>query len=74
MTSIVIQEASTFDEELLRLLVKFIIQNLDPNCDTAGTKAALSGLAENQDRGSRLTEYIALDVMLLVVIALMLFV
>ncbi|WP_024717063.1 hypothetical protein [Gluconobacter oxydans] len=46
-TDTVIQEAAALGEELLPVLGGFIIQKLDPNCDTAGAKTALVGLAGN---------------------------
>ena len=47
MPDTVIQEAATLGQELIPVLGGFIIEKLDPNCDTAGAKAALSGLAGN---------------------------
>lgn len=46
-TETVIQESAALGEELLPVLGGFIIQKLDPNCDTDGAKAALTGLAGN---------------------------
>ncbi|MBS1060776.1 hypothetical protein [Gluconobacter sp. Dm-44] len=47
MTDTVIQEAGALGQELIPVLGGFIIQKLDPNCDIAGAKTALSGLAGN---------------------------
>ncbi|AQS90450.1 hypothetical protein [Gluconobacter albidus] len=47
MPDTVIQEAAALGEELLPVLGGFIIQKLDPNCDTAGARTALVGLAGN---------------------------
>lgn len=46
-TETVIQESAALGEELLPVLGGFIIQKLDPNCDTVGAKTALAGLAGN---------------------------
>ena len=47
MNDSVIQEAGALGQELLPVLGGFIIEKLDPNCDTVAAKAALVGLAGN---------------------------
>lgn len=47
MTDTVIQEAGALGQELIPVLGGFIIEKLDPTCDVAGAKTALSGLAGN---------------------------
>ncbi|WP_418610070.1 hypothetical protein [Gluconobacter cerinus] len=46
-TDTLIQEAGALGQELLPVLGGFIIEKLDPNCDTAAAKVALVGLAGN---------------------------
>ncbi|MBM3099122.1 hypothetical protein JRX38_14115 [Gluconobacter cerinus] len=46
-TDTLIQEAGALGQELLPVLGGFIIEKLDPNCDTVAAKAALVGLAGN---------------------------
>ncbi|MDE7540448.1 hypothetical protein [Gluconobacter sphaericus] len=47
MTDTEIQEAGALGQELIPVLGGFIIEKLDPTCDVAGAKTALSGLADN---------------------------